>query len=242
MWRWRAMVGVDRSSDNGAAVELTTGMKNSYPLRGGYTTNWCAQPVATMSRDCEPTTAVTTLHADFRCTRYREGGVRAAGLVNGGLLQPGVRGTKLAGAGSYIHLCDFFATFCGLAGVDPTDDSARRLGLPPIDSLDMWPMLSGRNLTSPRHEILFTPLHGNHSTGGADPYDKRVPFDMQDPMIIVGEWKLLLGVVSHCWWQGPEVCTNCVVHAPAVTMRTLCLQADAHMLSCSIRMGPTRGT
>ena len=28
------------SSDNGAAVELTTGMKNSYPLRGGYYTNW----------------------------------------------------------------------------------------------------------------------------------------------------------------------------------------------------------
>jgi arylsulfatase B len=28
------------SSDNGGAVELTTGMKNSYPLRGGYTTNW----------------------------------------------------------------------------------------------------------------------------------------------------------------------------------------------------------
>ena len=27
-------------SDNGAAVELTTGMKNSYPLRGGYYTNW----------------------------------------------------------------------------------------------------------------------------------------------------------------------------------------------------------
>ena len=28
------------SSDNGAAVELNTGMKNSYPLRGGYYTNW----------------------------------------------------------------------------------------------------------------------------------------------------------------------------------------------------------
>lgn len=33
------------SSDNGAAVELTTGMKNSYPLRGGYTTNWYLRPM-----------------------------------------------------------------------------------------------------------------------------------------------------------------------------------------------------
>ena len=35
------------SSDNGGAVELTTGMKNSYPLRGGYTTNWSARPPVT---------------------------------------------------------------------------------------------------------------------------------------------------------------------------------------------------
>jgi arylsulfatase A-like enzyme len=37
MWEKTLMVW---SSDNGAAVELTTGMKNSYPLRGGYYTNW----------------------------------------------------------------------------------------------------------------------------------------------------------------------------------------------------------
>ena len=32
--------------------------------------------------------------------------------------------------------------------------------LPPVDSLDLWPLLSGANLTSPRYEILFTPLKG----------------------------------------------------------------------------------
>lgn len=40
------------SSDNGAAVELTTGMKNSYPLRGGYTTNW--QVIPTLSLRVQP--------------------------------------------------------------------------------------------------------------------------------------------------------------------------------------------
>ena len=27
-------------SDNGAAIEMVTGMKSGYPLRGGYYTNW----------------------------------------------------------------------------------------------------------------------------------------------------------------------------------------------------------
>jgi arylsulfatase A-like enzyme len=28
------------TSDNGAAIELDTGAKNAYPLKGGYTTDW----------------------------------------------------------------------------------------------------------------------------------------------------------------------------------------------------------
>lgn len=133
----------------------------------------------------------------------REGGVRADAFVNGGLLPDKVRGKKLAGGRSYVHLCDFYATFCGLAGVDPADSAAERLGLPPVDSMDMWPLFSGENLTSPRTEILFTPLRGLANTSGSDPYDKT-PSDMRDPMIIVGEWKLILGVVDQCWWQGPQ--------------------------------------
>ena len=54
--------------------------------------------------------------------------------------------------------------FCGLAGVAAEDDSATDAfdgsPLPKVDSLDMWPMLSGQNLTSPRTEITFTPLKG----------------------------------------------------------------------------------
>ena len=42
------------------------------------------------------------------------------------------------------------ATFCGLAGVAVHDAAAEEAKLPPVDSLDLWPMLSGVNLTSPR--------------------------------------------------------------------------------------------
>jgi hypothetical protein len=35
---------------------------------------------------------------------------------------------------------------------------AAKLGLPGVDSLNMWPMLSGENTTSPRTEWLLTPV------------------------------------------------------------------------------------
>ena len=70
-------------------------------------------------------------------------------------------------------------------------------------------MFSGANLTSPRTEILFTPfaagLTNSSAQGGsgADAY-KTSMSDLRDPMIIVGEWKLLVGYVDQCWWQGPQ--------------------------------------
>ena len=46
-----------------------------------------------------------------------------------------------------------YATFAGIIGFDPTDDKAKKAGLPPIDSMNMWPLISGMNSTSPRTEI-----------------------------------------------------------------------------------------
>jgi hypothetical protein len=199
-----------------------------------------------------------------------EGGVRANALVNGGLLPPAVRGSKLAGVHSYIHLCDFWATFLGLAGVDASDPKAAQAKLPPPDSLDMWPMLSGRNLTSPRTEILGSPLKGvwqpllagadgeqpaaagalrredfldafdrerPGTTDECDPSGKRSqthyngkdgdPFgDLRDPMLIQGRWKLLLGLVDQCWWQGPQYpngSSTWDTHATEINCTTGCL-------------------
>lgn len=50
-------------------------------------------------------------------------------------------------------IADWYSTFCHLAGIDPTDKRAEKAGLPPIDSLNMWPMISGQNSTSPRTQI-----------------------------------------------------------------------------------------
>ena len=143
-----------------------------------------------------------------------------------------MRGTKLAGEHSYVSIADFYATFCGLAGVSAVDEAAQLARLPPVDSLDLWPLFSGANLTSPRYEILFTPLKGlqppptpemldNFDRPAADPrtVPKCDPWavagsrcdalnshgnDLLDPMIIIGRYKLLMGVVDQCQWMGPE--------------------------------------
>ena len=79
-----------------------------------------------------------------------QGGIRINAFVSGGYLPEVMRGKKCE---EYIHISDWYATFCALAGVDPTDEAAAKAKLPPIDSLNMWPLISGANSTSPRTEI-----------------------------------------------------------------------------------------
>ena len=64
-----------------------------------------------------------------------------------------------------MHICDWYSTMAHVLGLDPTDKTAAAAGLPPIDSLNMWPMISGVNATSPRLEI---PLSSDETgtTGG----------------------------------------------------------------------------
>merc|ERR1711871_154586 len=72
-----------------------------------------------------------------------------------------------------------WATYCSLIGVDPKAAKAKR-PLPPISSLNVWPMISGQNLTSPRGELFVT----------AD-------------LLIQGDWKLITGKASSASWAGP---------------------------------------
>ena len=53
--------------------------------------------------------------------------------------------------------------------MDPTDERAAAAGLPPIDSLNMWPLLSGTNLTSPRTEVVLgmPSIASGNSIGGS---------------------------------------------------------------------------
>jgi hypothetical protein len=60
---------------------------------------------------------------------FFEGGVRVNAFVTGGLLPAAMRGTNISAP---IHICDWYATFCGLAGVPATDDAT---GVPALDSI-----------------------------------------------------------------------------------------------------------
>ena len=111
-----------------------------------------------------------------------QGGVRVNAFASGGYLPRVMRGRKTEG---YIHIADWYATFCALAGVDPTDTQAAKANLPPIDSLNMWPLISGQNSTSPRVDI---------------------PISMT--ALISGNFKILLGNEGNARWTGPVYPNN----------------------------------
>eukprot|EP00054_Salpingoeca_dolichothecata_P026650 m.191866 g.191866 ORF g.191866 m.191866 type:complete len:326 (-) comp25724_c0_seq10:103-1080(-) len=142
-----------------------------------------------------------------------EGGVRTVAAVGGGFLPQKMRGTTNNG---YIHIADWYATVCFLAGVDPTDQKAKAAGLPPIDSLNMWPLVSGQNMTSPRTIIpLGTP--GSHPMVVGD--SPEVTVRGTAGALIVGDYKIIVGTVCNSVWGGlyypnattkpPEDCLDC---------------------------------
>ena len=106
-----------------------------------------------------------------------QGGVRVNAFATGGYLPEKMRGQTTEG---YIHIADWYSTFCALAGVDPTDDRAAKAKLPPIDSLNMWPLISGQNSTSPRVDI-----------------------PISNTTLISGDYKILTGKVTISGWTGP---------------------------------------
>lgn len=86
---------------------------------------------------------------------YYDGGVRVVAFASGGALPGKARGTR---RGGLMHIADLYATFGNpaLAGYDAADPRAAAAGLPPPDSIDMWPFLAG-DAESPRLEV---PLKG----------------------------------------------------------------------------------
>ena len=98
-----------------------------------------------------------------------EGGVRALAFANGGFLPENMRGKSTDG---FIHIADWYTTFSKLAGVDPSDTGKGKF---PVDGLDVWPILTGENKTTPHSEIV---LSYNYTGKGA---------------IIVGDYKLIIG-------------------------------------------------
>merc|ERR1712070_448803 len=79
-----------------------------------------------------------------------EGGIRVNAFVAGGFLPEGRRGSVVDG---YIHVSDWYTTFCSLAGIDAGDDRAAAAGLPPVDGINQWPLIAGEAEPSGHSEI-----------------------------------------------------------------------------------------
>jgi arylsulfatase A-like enzyme len=99
---------------------------------------------------------------------YFEGGVRALAFASGGLIPPKMIGKSVEG---FIHVADWYPTFCKLAGVDPDDSGTGKF---PVDGMDVWPMVTGEREKTLHDEIV---LGYNFSNSGA---------------IIAGDYKLIV--------------------------------------------------
>ena len=122
-----------------------------------------------------------------------EGGTRSVAFLGGGALPAGLRGSVNQ---AYIHACDWYATLCGLAGVDPADPAP---GVPPIDSLDQWATILKPNATwadGPRQEMVVSyNMLGNPSL--------RAPSG-PDAALIQGRYKIVTGHQGGSgFWTGP---------------------------------------
>ena len=121
-----------------------------------------------------------------------EGGTRGASFITGGLIPEAMRGTISM---EKIHVTDWYATWCYLAGVDVEDPNTvhtssdgSKYPMPGVDSINMWGYVTGVEKTSPRTEV---------------PICIDMPLFNGTSALIVGDYKLLLGPQNLAFWQGP---------------------------------------
>jgi len=155
-----------------------------------------------------------------------DGGIRVNAFVSGGFVPQGVRGTRLGGLGT---LWDWYGTFASLGGVDAFDSRASAAGLPPVDSVNLWPYIAGDVKSSPRVSIALGSSSCIHQ------YDGCINEWGDAPSVTIvngiisddrasggGLWKLLIGPIPMDGWQGP--------HYPNAS--TLAWAAEASIRNC----------
>ena len=141
-----------------------------------------------------------------------QGGVRVNSWASGGFIPASQRGKKLDGL---VAVWDWYGTFATLAGVtDFTDKSAAAAGLPPVDSVPLWPYLSGAQPHSPRTVVELgscaTSDKGNDAFCGKRGTNTTVQGLIKDERQAGGGglWKVLVGSVWQAGWTGPEFPNN----------------------------------
>lgn len=121
-----------------------------------------------------------------------EGGVRVPAFVSGGVVPRRMRGTRLDG---YVHVADWLATIADLVGFDPADPSPTAPR--PVDSLSMWPYLTGAASSSPRSEVPLAIGFVFNDVAGLDLNG------IQMDALIVGDMKVVFGTVLQAFRTGP---------------------------------------
>eukprot|EP01060_Flectonema_neradi_P024161 TRINITY_DN3276_c0_g1_i1.p1 TRINITY_DN3276_c0_g1~~TRINITY_DN3276_c0_g1_i1.p1 ORF type:complete len:548 (+),score=116.71 TRINITY_DN3276_c0_g1_i1:51-1646(+) len=144
MWDNTLMV---LSSDNGGYVKAEDGLCNTTTGTSGKENSDVGHAAACFNGETGAS------NYPLRGGKYSmwEGGIRVNAFASGGFVPQSKRGTVQQGM---MHITDWYVTFCSLAGVPAVDPWAASSGLPGIDGVDVWPMLSGQNETSPRTTIL----------------------------------------------------------------------------------------
>lgn len=111
-----------------------------------------------------------------------EGGVRVNAFVAGGYLPSIMQGKTVS---TYMHIADWYATFCDIAGLDPTDHEAAAANLPPIDSISQWAVLNGSTTVGSRSEI-----------------------HLSSQALITGPYKIITGNQTMTGYTGPYYPNN----------------------------------
>ncbi len=95
-------------------------------------------------------------------------------------------------ANHYLTIYHYYLgyhTFGNLAGANISSDAATAPA--PVESLDLWPWLSGAVTTSPRNEVVYD--HRIRINGTGRP-------DYAVGALRVGQWKLMIGGENQASW------------------------------------------
>lgn len=117
--------------------------------------------------------------------------------MTGGYLPQSRRGQKST---SLVHVADWYATYADLAGARSIkDEKAALVGLPPLDSLSCWGMISGEGDAVCRSEV---PV-GDTSAVAFDGDGQALV-----GALIQGEYKIVLGAANKGFHVDQDVTTG----------------------------------
>lgn len=119
-----------------------------------------------------------------------EGGTNTLAFAAGGMLADRLRGTEVD---ALISAADWYGTFADAAGVVGWEHDAEAVaaGLPPVDSISHWSLLTATASTG-----------AARVTAGAR--SNRTMVHLSSQAIVVGTYKLITGVQVMAGWQGPS--------------------------------------